>query len=427
MRSRLQYILVSLVALIGLACVSFGGAVEGARAGSRSADSGTLTVYAAASLTAAFTTIGQAFGKANNVTVKFSFGGSDTLATQIVQGAPADVFASANQTQMNVVAQKSLVAGTPTVFARNRLVVIVPKNNPANIAFLPDLGRPGVKLVLADPTVPVGKYARAAFTVMASDDTFGPDFLARIEKNTVSNETDVKAVVSKVSLGEADAGVVYTTDVTPQVAKQVQTIAIPQPFNQIATYPIAALKASQNAAMAQKFVTYVLSPAGQAVLAQQGFLPPTATGAFSPSFTVSGLVQTPMTFTVADLQKLPVTTVTVTLRTDKGSQGVLSYTGVLLNTVIQQTVPITNTGNKNDILRLFATVGATDGYQTTVSMAEILPQFGNQKVLLAYKEDGKLLSQAEGAVRLIVPGDYLAGRWVSNVNSVVVGTPTGTS
>jgi molybdate transport system substrate-binding protein len=425
MRSRLQYTLVSLVALLSLAFLSFGGAAEGAPAGRRSAANGTLTVYAAASLTEAFTTIGQVFGKANNVTVRFSFGGSDTLATQIIQGAPADVFASANQAQMNIVAQKSLIAGTPTVFARNRLVVIVPRSNPGHIFFLPDLGRPGVKLVLADLTVPVGKYARAAFTVMASDDTFGPNFLARIEKNTVSNETDVKAVASKVSLGEADAGVVYTTDA--QVAKSVQTIEIPQPFNQIATYPIGVIKSSKNAAMAQKFVNYVLSSAGQAVLAHQGFLPPTATGSYAPSFTVSGLVQHPQTFTVADLRRLPVATVTVTLRTDKGAQGIFSYTGVLLNTVIQQTVPITNTGNKNDILRLFATVGATDGYQTTVGMAEILPQFGRQRVILAYAKNGRPLPQDEGAVRLIVPGDFLAGRWVSNVNSVVVGTPTGTS
>jgi molybdate transport system substrate-binding protein len=133
MRTRLQYTLVSLVALIGLAFLSIGGATEGARAGSRSAANGTLTVYAAASLTEAFTTIGTVFGKANNVTVRFSFGGSDTLATQIVQGAPADVFASANQAQMNVVAQKGLIAGTPTVFARNRLVVIVPRSNPGHI------------------------------------------------------------------------------------------------------------------------------------------------------------------------------------------------------------------------------------------------------------------------------------------------------
>jgi molybdate transport system substrate-binding protein len=425
MRTRLQYTLVSLITLIGLALLSFGGAAEGARATSRNADNGTLTVYAAASLTEAFTTIGTVFGKANNVTVRFSFGGSDTLATQILQGAPADVFASANQAQMNVVSQKGLIAGTPTVFARNRLVVIVPKSNPGNIFFLPDLGRPGVKLVLADTTVPVGKYARSAFTVMASDSSFGPNFLDRINKNIVSNETDVKAVVSKVQLGEADAGVVYTTDA--EVAKQVQTIAIPQPFNQIATYPIGVINTSKNATMAQKFVDYVLSSAGQAVLAHQGFLPPSPTVTYSPSFTVSGLVQTPTTFTVAALRKLPATTVTVTLRTDKGSQGIFSYTGVLLNTVIQQTVPITNTGNKNDILRLFATVGATDGYQTTVSMAEILPQFGNQKVILAYAKDAKPLPQSEGAIRLIVPGDFVAGRWVSNVNSVVIGTPTGTS
>jgi molybdate transport system substrate-binding protein len=125
------------------------------------------------------------------------------------------------------------------VFVRNSLVVIVPKSNPKHIASLPDLGLPGVNLVLAAPAVPVGKYARAAFTVMATDAAFGPDFLARITANIKSNEVDVKAVAAKVSLGEADAGVVYPTDVTPRVAARVRIIEVPAPFNQIASYPIA--------------------------------------------------------------------------------------------------------------------------------------------------------------------------------------------
>ncbi len=426
MLARLRYTALALLALVCMLLLTVGGRAQAAHSGARAGDSGTLTVFAAASLTEAFTTIGNAFGKANNVTVHFNFGGSDTLVTQLAQGAPADVFASANQTQMNTAAGKGLIAGTPVVFVRNRLIVIVPRNNPAHLYSLPDLGRPGVNLVLAAPAVPVGKYARAALTVMASDAAFGPNFLARIQANIKSNETDVKAIAAKVTLGEADAGIVYVTDVTPQVAAQVQTIQIPAAFNQIATYPIAVTKSSQTAALAQKFIDYVRSPAGTKVLAAHGFITDSPAGGPSSTFTVGGLVQSPTTFTVADLKKLPATTVTVTLRTDKGVQGIYSYTGALLNTVIQQTVPITNTSFKNDITRLFATVGATDGYQVTVGMAEILPNFGHEQIILAYAKDGRPLGPDEGAIRLIVPGDTVAGRWVSNVNSITIGTPVGT-
>jgi molybdate transport system substrate-binding protein len=410
--------------LLGLVLSGLGSATRAAHSSNRAKDNGTLTVFAAASLTEAFTIIGAAFGKANNVTVKFNFAGSDALVTQMAQGAPADVFASANQTQMTLAQQKGLIASTPSVFVRNRLTVIVPKDNPAHVYSLPDLGRPGVNLVLAAPTVPVGKYARAAFQVMATDLTYGPDFLKRIQANIKSEETDVKAVTAKVSLGEADAGVVYVTDVTSSVAPKVQTIEIPPPFNQIAVYPIAVTKASQNPTLAQKFIDYVESPAGKAVLTKQGFITSAPAGGPSSSFAVSGLVASPMTFTVADLQKLPNTTVTVTLRTDKGTQGIYSYTGPLLYTVLDKAGFVPNTSFKNDLLRQFVTVGATDNYQVSVSLAEIAPTFGRARVILAYLRNGRPLSAAEGAIRLIVPGDFLAGRWVSNVNTVVVGTPS---
>jgi molybdate transport system substrate-binding protein len=426
MRTRLRYSFVSFVALVSLALLGVGGSVRAAPAANRAKDNGTLTVFAAASLTQAFTTIGTAFGKANNVTVKFNFAGSDALVTQLDQGAPADVFASANQTQMTLANTKGLIAGTPVVFVRNLLTLIVPKNNPAHIYSLPDLGQPGVNIVLAAPTVPVGKYARAALSVMANDTAFGPDFLARVTANTKSLETDVKAVTAKVSLGEADAGIVYVTDVTPSVASKVQNIPIPAPFNQLAVYPIAVTKSSSNAALAQKFIDYVRGSDGLSVLKSSGFITSLPVAAASQSFTISGLVTTPATMTVADLQKLPATTVTATLRTDKGTVGVYSYTGVLLNTVIQRAVPVTNPSFKNDTLRQFVTVGATDGYQVTIGMAEISPQFGHQPIILAYMRNGKLLGADEGAIRLIVPGDTLAGRWVSNVNSIVVGTPVGT-
>ncbi|HVA91997.1 MAG TPA: molybdate ABC transporter substrate-binding protein [Chloroflexota bacterium] len=426
MPNRLRYALVPWVALVALLLSMTGSATHAAAPASSARSSGSLTVFAAASLTEAFTTIGATFDKANGVTTRFNFGGSDTLVTQLSQGAPADVFASANQAQMTIAQGKGLISSTPTVFVRNRLIVIVPKNNPARIYSLADLGRPGVNLVLAAPAVPVGKYARAAFSVMAGDESFGANFLARIQANLKSEEIDVKAVTAKVSLGEADAGVVYVTDVTPSVAAKVQTIEIPLAFNQVASYPIAVTKASQNPTLAQKFIQYVQSAAGKTVLAAHGFITQAPAGGPSTAFTVSGQVTTPTTFSVATLRSLPATTVTATLRTDQGTQGTYSYTGVLLSTILQKVMPVTNPSFKNDALRQFVTIGATDGYQATIGMGEILPQFGHQPVILAYARNGKPLGPDEGAIRLIVPGDNLAGRWVSHVNSIVVGTPVGT-
>jgi len=389
---------------------------------------GTLTVYAAASLKDAFTTIGAQFDRLNSSTTRFSFAGSDTLATQITQGAPADVFASANQSQMNVVVAKGLVTATPRVFVHNKLVVIVPKDNRARIYNLADLASPGVKLVLAAPTVPVGKYARAAFAVMAHDAAFGPDFLTRIKSNIVSNETDVKAVAAKVEIGEADAGVVYVTDVTPKVAPQVMEVAVPMAYNQVASYPIAPTKAASNPFLARAFVSYVLSAPGQLVLKREGFATVSATPVhpYAPTVTVGGLVTTAATYTVADLRGLPSTTVTATLRTKTATLGTARYTGVTLSTLIDAAKPITNTSYKNDILRDIITISGADGYQVSVSLAEILTGFGHENVLLAYLKNGRALSHSDGAFELIVPGDTLAGRDVANVTSIVVQTPYGT-
>jgi len=425
MISKLRHSTLALLVFVSVLS-PLGSNVQAANPAGHAADNGTLTVFAASSLTEAFTTIGAAFDKANNATVRFNFASSDALVTQMAQGAPADVFASANQAQMTLAQQKGLIAGTPAVFVRNRLVVIVPKDNPAHIYSLADLGRPGVNLVLAAPTVPVGKYARAAFQLMANDDAFGSDFLQRIQANIKSNEVDDKSVVAKVVLGEADAGVVYVSDLTASVTPKVQSIVVPPPFNQIAVYPIAVTKASQNAALAQKFVDYVESPAGKAVLAAQNFITTAPAGGPSSAVTITGIVSATTTLTVADLQKLPAITVKVTLRTDSGTQGTYTYTGALLYTVLQQAGLVPNSSFKNDLLRQFVTVGATDNYQATLSLAEINPDYGHQQVILAYARDGKPLAADEGAIRLIVPGDTLAGRWVSNVNSIVVGAPVGT-
>jgi molybdate transport system substrate-binding protein len=235
-----------------------------------------LTVFAAASLTESFTEIGKNFEATNPGTkVTFSFAGSNDLAAQITKGAPADVFASANKAQMDVVVKSGQVASdAPKTFARNRLVAIVPASNPARLTTLADLARAGLKIVLADKSVPVGQYSLDFLDKASKDPTYGSSYKDNVLRNVVSNEQDVKAVVSKVSLGEADAGIVYTTDVTPAVADKVSRISIPDELNTIAAYPIAPIKDSKHLDLAQKLVGYILASGGQAVLAKWGFITP---------------------------------------------------------------------------------------------------------------------------------------------------------
>jgi molybdate transport system substrate-binding protein len=233
----------------------------------RADDKPVVTVLAAASLREAFEAAGPAFTKATGYPVRFDFGGSDTLAAQILAGAPGDVFASANDKQMLRVAA---AVGTPVTLARNHLVVIVPKND-ATVATIADLGKPGVHLVLADPTVPVGAYARATFTALAGVAGYGSDFAARVTANVISEEIDVKAVAAKVGLGEADAGVVYATDVTPQLAQLVRVLRFPPGTAPQARYPIAVLKAATTLEGATAFVRFMTSPAGLEFLKARGF------------------------------------------------------------------------------------------------------------------------------------------------------------
>lgn len=234
----------------------------------------TLNVFAAASLTEAFGAIGKQFEAAHpGVSIAFNFAGSQQLAQQIGQGAPVDVFASANMKQMDVVVQSGqVISGTQRTFARNRLVVIHPKDNRAGINTLKDLAKPGVKIDLAAKAVPVGQYALDVLAKASNDPAYGASFQADVLKNVVSYEENVKAVLSKVALGEADAGVVYTSDISRNTAAKIGQIPIPDTLNTIAAYPIAPIKGSQNAALAQQFVEYVLSPEGQAILTSYGFL-----------------------------------------------------------------------------------------------------------------------------------------------------------
>jgi molybdate transport system substrate-binding protein len=238
----------------------------------------TLTVFAAASLTDAFKAIGKNFETANpGASVTFNFAGSQQLAQQIGQGAPADVFASANNTQMTVVIKSGqVVSGTQRTFARNRLVVIYPAANPAGLTTLQDLAKPGLKIVLADKSVPVGGYALDFLARASQQPDFTAAYSATVLANVVSYEQDVKSVLGKVALGEADAGIVYTTDISTEAAGKVGRLDIPDKLNTIASYPIAPIHATANADLAKKFVDYLLSPDGQNVLAKYGFLAPPA-------------------------------------------------------------------------------------------------------------------------------------------------------
>jgi molybdate transport system substrate-binding protein len=246
---------------------------EGATAAEVPRIQGELTVFTAASLTDAFKEIAAQIERANPGTkLTFNFAGSPTLRTQLAQGARADVFASADEPNMYGAERDGTISGEPQIFARNLLVVVVPANNPAGINTLHDLAKPKLKLVLTNKDVPVGNYARQALDKMSRDPAFGKDFSTRVLANLVSEETNVKQVVSKVQLGEADAGIVYATDVTPAIGSAVRVIQIPPEFNVIAKYPIAAVKGARNALGARAFIEYVLSPAGQAILARYGFL-----------------------------------------------------------------------------------------------------------------------------------------------------------
>ena len=236
-----------------------------------SPDKHTLTIFAAASLTGAFQEIGKNYETANpGVKVSFNFAGSQILRTQLEQGALADVFASADHMNMDLIISENLVAAnTYQDFVSNQLIVILPPGNPAKVQALGDLAKPNLKLVLADASVPAGNYARQVLLNMSKDPMYGADFSVKVLKNVVSNETDVKQVVAKVELGEADAGIVYTSDAIAD--PNLATISIPDKFNVIASYPIAILSSALEPNLAAAFVAYVLSPAGRTILIKWGF------------------------------------------------------------------------------------------------------------------------------------------------------------
>jgi molybdate transport system substrate-binding protein len=238
--------------------------------------SGEVVVFAASSLTDVFQDMVTPFQQANpNAHLTFNFGASSQLATQLGQGASADVFASADNAQMDNARKSGAVPGQSRLFATNRLVLITPKDNPMHVTTLKDLANPGVKFVTAQTSVPIGMYTAQLLETASNDPSYGADFKSKVQLNTVSQEDNVRQVVSKVQLGEADAAIVYSTDATPQARDQLNVIAIPDALQTLATYPIAVAR-GKNPTGGEAFVSYVLGPDGQATLKKWGFLPPPA-------------------------------------------------------------------------------------------------------------------------------------------------------
>jgi molybdate transport system substrate-binding protein len=259
-----------LLALVAIAAAPAAGQTGGAAPS-------VLTVFAAASLTDAFEELGALFQRGHpGITVRFNFAGSQQLAAQLEHGASADVFASADQRWMAQVQRLGLAAGDPVVFAHNRLVVVLPAENPARIQRLEDLARPGLKLVLAADAVPAGRYSREVLRNLSRRPGFGSDYAQQVLGNVVSEEENVRGVVAKVQLGEADAGVVYHSDVTPAIGEKLRVIDIPATANIVASYPIVVLSTSGAPVAAGAFVELVRGVEGRATLAKHGLTPPPA-------------------------------------------------------------------------------------------------------------------------------------------------------
>jgi molybdate transport system substrate-binding protein len=254
------------------------GLAAAAAVGAKATDGAHVRVFAAASLATSFGELGRAFEKTHaGAHVELVLAGSQQLVAQLRQGASGDVLATADMRTMEDAKAANLLQGDAATFVRNRLVLIVPASNPARIRSWADLSKRGVKLVIGTDAVPVGHYAREVLVRLAKQPGGSDAWLTHTNANVVSEEENVKAVLSKVQLGEADAGFVYRSDIAPAVARYVRIVPFPDDANVIASYPIAALAQAPYAELARAFADYVTTPAAQAVFVRNGFLPATAT------------------------------------------------------------------------------------------------------------------------------------------------------
>ena len=209
--------------------------------------------------------------------VEFNFDGAPALRAQIEQGAYADLLACADYKHMNALRAEGYVNNsTVRTFAENEMAVVLPLHNPANILSLADLARPGTLVLMGTPELPAGYHAREVLSKLANDSEYGPDYRDKVMANIVSQETTVNRIVSKVALGEADAGFAFASDVSPAMVGKVTKISIPDRYNVAVDFPIGALKQSRQAREAQNFIDLVMSPQGQAVLEKYEFIPAAA-------------------------------------------------------------------------------------------------------------------------------------------------------
>lgn len=234
----------------------------------------TLTIFAASSLTDVFSELKDAFiEQYPNSDVLINFASSSTLAAQVNAGAPADIFASANPIQMQVAVDDGRInVDDVEIFATNQLVVIMPADNPANIISLEDLANDGILLVLAVPDVPIRVYTDAMLEALNIE--FGEGFSDRVLRNLVSEEANVRQVVARITLGEADAGIVYKSDIIGEISDQVTVIPVDTSLSPLATYPIATLSDSPHLDLAEAFIDFVLAEDGQMILHSYGFCSP---------------------------------------------------------------------------------------------------------------------------------------------------------
>jgi molybdate transport system substrate-binding protein len=253
--------------------VTPGGTPSPAPAVAPNAERVDLLILGAASLRRVLEAVEEAYEAAHpGTTITISTDSSAALATQIELGAPADVFLSADTVNAQRLVDAGLADGEPVVFAENRLTIIVPTGNPAGIASPADLARPGLRIVAAGEEVPITKYAAELVANLAGEPGYPSDFAAAYEANVVSREDNVKAVVAKIELGEGDAGIVYVTDAA--ASGEVETVAVPDRANVRAHFAGVVIEASRHRDAARAFLAWFAGPAGQAILARFGFLPP---------------------------------------------------------------------------------------------------------------------------------------------------------
>jgi len=233
-----------------------------------------LTVYCGAGLTGAISEIAEIYENNSNMTVKFNFDGVPALRAQIEQGAYADVLVSANLKHMKALQSERFMDNqTVQIFAQNKVAIIVPNDNPANITNFTDLTHPGVKILMGTKELPAGDYALQVLDKLANDSKYGPAYKEAVLANIVSQETTVNRVVSKVALGEADAGFAFISDVSPQMVGKVTRFLIPDKYNVVGDFPVGVLSQSKYPEESKAFIDEIMSEDGQAILYKYGFIP----------------------------------------------------------------------------------------------------------------------------------------------------------